>query len=251
MMAQSQFEFKTLPYSWKHISLMEFLYEGNIPIGWKDFFEQEKIQKIILEISNNLKSHKEEIFPEIHEIFRSFLPLNKIKVVLIGQDCYPSSEAKNTRECSATGLAFSVRKGNKINPSLRNIYKEIENSGYIPNKTGNLQHWKDQGVFLLNKSLSVERGNPDSHTAIWWNFTDEVIKYVVKNTKNVVWLLFGRNAQQSLELLNKNHKIYCTSHPSPLAARKQCGIYPSFLGSGVFLRTNKYLKKYKKSEIIW
>ncbi len=221
-------------YRWKNVSLWDFLKEGNIPQGWKSFFMTKDIQILLGKISDKLeKERSDRIYPIIQDVFRAFYmtPLSKIKVCILGQDPYHSGT--NETNGSAMGLCFSVRPGNKINPSLRNIYRELKNEGYSPKEDGVLTHWT-QFCFMYNMALTVEKGCADSHTSIWYDFSEEVIKYIAKNVKKMSWLLMGSKAQQIKNLLPKTHQIVCTSHPSPFSAHRSYRNIPAFLGSNAF-----------------
>jgi uracil-DNA glycosylase len=184
------------------------------------------------------------IYPPDADIFNSFkltTPSN-LKVVIIGQDPYHG-------ENQAHGLCFSVRKGNKIPPSLRNIYKEL--SADIPNFTapehGDLSYWAEQGVLLLNTVLSVEHAQAHSHKKVGWEmFTDSVITTINKEFENVIFLLWGAPAQKKATLINESrHSILTAVHPSPLSAHR------GFFGCKHFSQTNEILKRIGKQEIDW
>lgn len=232
-------------YDWKNLSLIDFLKEGHIPIEWKNFFESniENLNKI----SDFIDSKKTEniIYPPIKNVFKAFISPDKIKVVILGQDPYHNG--------SAVGYCFSVLSGNNINPSLRNIYKELKANGYNNIKEdGDISHWAKQGCFLLNTSLTVEKSIPDSHTNIWNDFTNNVIKYLANNYKNLVWLLMGSKAHYFQNLIDfKNNKVICTSHPSPFSAHRNTKKIQSFFGSNCFNEINSYLEKVNKSKIVW
>lgn len=249
-------QFSENTYSWNEMSLWDFLNEGNIPSGWKDFFIQN--QDILYTISEKLEEEKKLnskliIYPPVNQVFRSFIPLEKIKVVILGQDPYHSGTTEF--DGSAVGYCFSVLPGNRINPSLRNIYKELKNEDYDVKEDGDLSHWVDQGCFMLNTALTVEKGCADSHTAFWYDFTEKVIKYIVDNCTNVVWLLMGSKAYKFGVLIPKEgesrHSVFCTSHPSPLSATRSTNWIPAFIGSFVFNGINEKLKKYGKRKIKW
>ena len=109
-------------------------------------------------------------------------------------------------------------------------------------------HWVKQGCFMLNTALTVEKNNPNSHTALWYNFTKLLIEYISSNTNNVSWILMGKNAIEIKKWLsNPNHTIFCCSHPSPFSANRNIGSYPSFLGSNVFKNVNNILAE----KIVW
>jgi len=233
-------------YSWKTQTLEEFINEGNIPIGWEDYFNDFSNREKINDISSKLKEQSKEniIYPPINYVFRALIRLPKIKVVILGQDPYHNG--------SAVGLCFSVKKGNAINPSLRNIYKELELEQYNVNKDGDLSHLYNQGCLLLNLSLTVNKGEPDSHTRIWSSFTYTIIKYISDNTSNIIWLLMGNNAQSSLKHIDTNkHVIFKTSHPSPFSAYNSYRDVPAFIGSNIFKKINNNLSLQNKNEIKW
>lgn len=218
-------------YEWKKLSLLDFLNEGNIPSGWIDFFLQDSIQKILNNISTDLDEVRTSkvLYPPIHQVFRAFymVPLDKIKAVIIGQDCYHNG--------SAVGLCFSVKPGNSINPSLRNIYKELKAEGFPCIEDGDLTFWAKQGVLMLNMALTVEKGIAGSHSDVWGPFSRKLVEYISKKRGNTIhWLLFGKDAHSVSNILSGSGTVHLTSHPSPFAANKKCGGYPAFLGSGVF-----------------
>tara|TARA_B100000073_G_scaffold139360_2_gene114611 strand:+ start:8570 stop:9274 length:705 start_codon:yes stop_codon:yes gene_type:complete len=224
-------------YDWDDISLLDYLNENNVPSNWNDFFYKTEIQNILKDISDHLSNVKKTIYPDINHVFRAFYetPLNNINTIIIGQDCYHNG--------NATGLCFDVKPGGSINPSLRNIYKELELEGYTPEKNGRLNHLTKQGVLLLNGSLTVEESDADSHTEYWYPFTEILIKYISYNTENVSWLLMGKRAQEFNKFIDKNkHNIVETSHPSPFSALRGYGNIPAFIGSNCFQKLNKDLK---------
>lgn len=239
-------------YSWDKLSLIQFLQEGNIPSGWSNFFANNmsvltEISKL-LDVENKERSTNRDkyIFPSINQVFRAFYltPLDKVKVCILGMDPYHNG--------SAVGLCFSVKPNNNINPSLKNIYTELKNEGYKPVENGILIPWAQQGVLLLNKALTVSKGDPDSHTSIWYDFTDKVVSYIDSNVDGVIWLLMGKNAQEVEHLItNDTHNVLKTSHPSPYSASKSSGNSPAFLGSGVFKQINEILSLFEKEEIKW
>ena len=224
-------------WNWNNISLEKFVSDGHYPSSWKEFFNTEEVLRVIRDISERLREEGIEIYPSINNVFRAFIPVDKIKVVVLGQDPY--------HDGSAVGICFQVPKNRKVNPSLRNIYKELNDEGY----KGDITTWKGQGCFMLNTSLTVLKGCPESHIDIWAPFTNLVCEYISKNTFNVAWLLMGSKAHIYEEYVNikNDHKAFKTSHPSPLGAYKGGKNAPAFIGSGVFKQINKFLEK----EIIW
>ena len=164
-----------------------------------------------------------------------------VKVVILGQDPYHG-------EGEAHGLAFSVKKGVAIPPSLRNMYKELHDSlgCYIPNN-GYLEKWARQGVLLLNTALTVQKDNANSHRGKGWEiFTDEVIKKLSLRENPVIFMLWGNNAKEKMHIIDtKKHYILSTVHPSPLSASR------GFFGCGHFKKANEILKKSGLNEIDW
>lgn len=183
------------------------------------------------------------IYPSMYNIFNSMkmVDVDNVKVVIIGQDPYHE-------EGQAMGLSFSVPIGQKIPPSLVNIYKEIENeTGEKMASHGDLTSWANQGVLLLNAVLTVRSGQANSHKNKGWEqFTDGVIKKVSANAKNVVFILWGANARSKKTLIDgSKHLILESAHPSPLSA------YNGFFGCGHFTKANNYLISTGKTPIKW
>ncbi len=157
------------------------------------------------------------------------------KVVILGQDPYHQPGQAN-------GLAFSVNLGVKLPPTLRNIFKELRNDLDIKRTCGDLSDWKEQGIMLLNTSLTVEEGKPGSHIKKWKDFTTNLIQELGKN-QEIIWILWGNHAK-SFKPFIRGHIIE-SSHPSPLGARH------SFFGSKPFSRTNQLLENMNKEKIKW
>ena len=183
------------------------------------------------------------IYPPGKLIFNAFecTPFNKVKVVIIGQDPYHNPG-------QAHGLCFSVPDKVPPPPSLVNIYKELNHDLEIPiPQTGNLEQWARQGVLLLNASLTVEANTPMSHSQLGWHiFTDEVIKHISKDKEHVVFMLWGKFAQNKEVLINATkHKILKAAHPSPLSA------YNGFFGCGHFSKANNWLRENGEKPIDW
>lgn len=183
---------------------------------------------------------KKTIYPPAEDLFNAFklTDFKDIKVVILGQDPYHG-------EKEAMGLSFSVRRGVRTPPSLRNIFKELYTDLGIERQDTDLSDWAKQGVFLLNTVLTVEKDKANSHKDIGWEiFTDYVIKQINDRLNNVVFILWGRQARDKKRLItNPNHYIIESAHPSPLSA------YNGFFGSKPFSKTNSYLKKHNKKEI--
>jgi len=236
-------------WSWKTMTLWEFLCEGNYPRLWEKFFLREDIQALLYKISAEIVEESKdcEIYPPIHKVFRAFfkIDLSKIRVIVVGADPYHNPG-------SAVGICFSVPPGVPVNQSLKNIYKELKSEGYNPDETGSLLHWIDQGCLMINTALTVEKGNAGSHTHIWYSFTEKLLEYISENTKNVAWLLMGKDAAAFKGYCTKNgHQSFITSHPSPLSAYRPYQNYPAFLGSGIFDSVNNFLSEKKFKKILW
>lgn len=183
------------------------------------------------------------VYPLKENIFNALklTPYANVKVVIVGQDPYHG-------EGEAHGLSFSVQKGVKIPPSLKNIYKEIYDDLNIeePN-CGDLTKWAKEGVLLLNSSLTVIKDNPNSHQNIGWNlFTDYIIKVLNEKTEPIVFILWGNFAKSKKSLItNPKHLILESSHPSPFSANY------GFFGSHPFSKTNQFLEKNGLDPINW
>ena len=202
--------------------------------SWEEIFNN---YPKIDELNNMIKEIDEQrltktIYPPKEQAFRVFdLPLKDIKVVILGQDPYHNPD-------QACGLSFSVNDGVPLPKSLINIYKELHDDlGIKPAKTGNLESWFKQGVFLLNAVLTVEKNSPASHSKMGWeNFTDYIIENISEKNENVVFVLWGTYARSKNKLIDSSkHKIIESAHPSPLSA------YRGFFGSKVFSQINSYL----------
>lgn len=217
------------------------------PLSWKKHLTEEFDKKYISDIKSfliqNYKSGK-EIFPRSSLIFNAFnyCEFENIKVVILGQDPYHGVG-------QAHGLSFSVPEKIPLPPSLINIYKEISTDleVEVDYKNGNLERWAKQGVFLLNSTLTVEKSKPLSHSKIGWNiFTDKVIEVLSSKRKNLVFILWGKYAQNKLQNINLDkHFVIKSVHPSPLSS------YRGFFGSKPFSKANKYLRSKNIKEINW
>lgn len=183
------------------------------------------------------------IYPESKNIFNAFnsTPLDQVKVVILGQDPYHGPH-------QAHGLCFSVQPGIPAPPSLQNMFKEIQNEfGFPVPNNGYLQSWADQGVFLLNATLTVEQARAGAHQGQGWEqFTDRAIQVVNEAREGVVFMLWGSYAQKKSQLINgRKHLILKAPHPSPLSA------YRGFMGCGHFEQANDYLEKHGQPPINW
>ncbi len=194
----------------------------------RDYIKEERLSKTI--------------YPPAQDLFNAFklTDFKDIKVVILGQDPYHG-------EKEAMGLSFSVRRGVRTPPSLRNIFKELNDDMGVQRENTDLSDWARQGVFLLNTVLTVEKDKANSHKDIGWEiFTDYVIKEISDKLNNVVFILWGRQARDKKRIItNPNNYIIESAHPSPLSA------YNGFFGSKPFSKTNNYLKSKNKEEIKW
>lgn len=210
--------------------------------SWDNILEKEMQKDYFLNIKNFIKEErtKKTIYPTKEDLFRAFrlTEFKDIKVVIIGQDPYHG-------ENEAMGLCFSVRKGITMPPSLRNIFKELEDDLGIKRTNTDLTDWANQGIFLLNTVLTVEKDKANSHKDIGWQeFTDFVIKEINDKKDNVIFVLWGGQAQKKKSLItNKSHYIIESAHPSPLS------VYRGFFGSKPFSKINNYLKSKNIEEI--
>lgn len=216
-------------------------------MNWQEFrlLEEKKVYyKKLSEFLEKEKNAGKEIYPAEALYFNALqlTPLENIKVVILGQDPYHG-------EGQAHGLSFSVPDGVKIPPSLRNIYKELATSidGFKVPESGNLTHWAEQGVLLLNAVLSVERSHAASHAKQGWEtFTDNIIKQINDEQSDVIFLLWGSYAHKKGLLIDQiKHTVLKSTHPSPLSA------YRGFLGCGHFQAANNILIKQGENKINW
>lgn len=197
-------------------------------------------RKLMLDLDQAYE--KEKVFPDKQEIFRAFqlTPYDSVKVLILGQDPYHENG-------QAEGLAFSVKKGVKIPPSLRNIFKELESDlGIDKPDHGSLVSWAKEGVLLLNTVLTVREGEANSHAKIGWkSFTDEVIKKLGDREEPVVFILWGNQAKEKEKFIASHHRIISSAHPSPLSASR------GFFGSKPFSKANGYLMVMGKEPVEW
>lgn len=213
---------------------------------WKRILSEEFSKPYFIQIATYLKTEKAQkkiIYPPGNAIFNAFdkTPFSKIKVVILGQDPYHGAG-------QAHGLSFSVQDGIALPPSLQNIFKELQSDIGIPQSpVGNLTKWANQGVFLLNASLTVRASEPMSHAKIGWaEFTDAVIKAISQHKKGIIFLLWGKFAQEKQYLIDTSkHFILKAAHPSPLSAHN------GFFGCRHFSKTNQLLIKQGMDPIDW
>ena len=214
--------------------------------SWQPVLNEEFEKPYFNELINFVKSEyiSKVCYPKGSQIFSAFdhCHFDQVKVVIIGQDPYHGPNQAN-------GLCFSVNDGIPFPPSLQNIFKEIEADLNKPMpKTGNLERWADQGVFLLNATLTVRQSEAGSHQGKGWEkFTDAVIKQIAAESENVVFLLWGGFAQKKATLIDASkHHILKSGHPSPLSANR--GFW---FGNKHFSQTNAFLKSKGMQEIEW
>lgn len=204
-------------------------------------FEKDYMQSLLNFLEKEF--NEKDIYPDKKYIFEAFNKTNikDVKVVILGQDPYHG-------EGQAHGLSFSVNKGVKIPPSLRNIYKELAEDigGEVPDH-GHLISWAKQGVLLLNNTLTVEKSLAGSHQKKGWEkFTDKVVDILNNECENLVFILWGGPAQKKGKNIDeKKHLVLKSPHPSPLSS------YRGFFGCKHFSKANAYLKKHNKDEITW
>jgi len=213
--------------------------------SWKILLSDEFNKDYFTELKQFLLEEKKQhtIYPIGSDIFNAFnfTPFEKIKVVILGQDPYHGNR-------QAHGLSFSVPNGVKKPPSLKNIFKELAEDLQIPiPETGNLTSWAKQGVLLLNATLTVRSKKAGSHQKKGWEkFTDAIIQKISTEKEGVIFLLWGRFAQDKIKLIDKNkHQILTAPHPSPFSA------YSGFFGCKHFSKTNAILKEQGLIEINW
>ena len=217
----------------------------NIEPSWKEVLNDEFEKPYFLSLKQFLTSEKQQgkkIYPPGNRIFAAFelTPVNQVKVVILGQDPYHG-------EGQAHGLCFSVNTGIALPPSLRTIFKELEQDvGCTPPASGNLTAWTKQGVLLLNATLTVEAGKAGSHQNKGWErFTDTVIQTISQRQTHVVFMLWGNYARSKASFISaQKHLILEAAHPSPLARG-------AFFGCRHFSKANAYLTAHGKMPVNW
>ncbi len=220
--------------------------ETKLNSSWLKYLKEEFESEHMLKLKIFLKSEytaKKIIYPKANEYFNALehTHLDKVKVVLLGQDPYHGPG-------QAHGLCFSVRDGIRFPPSLMNVFKELKNDlGIEIPKSGDLTRWADQGVLLLNSVLTVEDGKAGSHQKKGWElFTDKIISLVNEHCEHVVFILWGAYAQKKAAFVDRNkHLVIESVHPSPLSSHR------GFFGSKPFSKTNEYLKENGVKGIEW
>jgi len=211
---------------------------------WKAVLKTEFQKQYWLDLTEFVRSQylSGKVYPPAKNVFRAFdlCPLDKVKVVIVGQDPYHG-------EKQANGLSFAVNDGITLPPSLKNIYKEIQSDlGIVPLSSGDLTRWAKQGVLMLNSVLTVAANIPASHkTKGWEKFTDAAIKSLNENRKNIVYLLWGKYAQTKGEVINReNNLVLISGHPSPYSVHL-------FFRQHHFSQCNKYLTQKGMKPIDW
>lgn len=213
---------------------------------WKTFLQEESVKDYFIKLKktlNDMHINGKIIYPEKEDWLNfSLISPEETKIIILGQDPYHG-------ENQAHGFSFSVKKDVKIPPSLKNIYKEIEQEFFIKmsSKNGNLMPWVDQGVMLLNSILTVEKSNPGSHKNIGWEiFTDTIIKKISSEFEQKIFMLWGAYAIKKASLIDQSKHLVLTSpHPSPFSA------YTGFFGNNHFKMANDFLIKNNKKPIDW
>lgn len=212
---------------------------------WAPLLEEEFTKEYYLRLRRFLieEYRTKIIYPDMYDIFNAlhYTGYEETKVVILGQDPYHGPG-------QAHGLSFSVKPGVKPPPSLQNIFKELHaDLGYPIPEHGYLLSWAKQGVLLLNSVLTVRRGQANSHQGMGWElFTDQVIRHLNRREKPVVFIFWGKQAQEKQALItNKHHYIIKSAHPSPFSAHR------GFFGSRPFSRTNQFLREIGSKEIDW
>lgn len=215
--------------------------------GWLAVLEEEFEKDYMIKLKSFLQEEKQRgatIYPKGADMFNALntTPFDQVKVVILGQDPYHGTG-------QAHGLSFSVQRGVAVPPSLKNIYKELETDieGFKTPNHGHLTHWAEQGVLLLNATLTVRASEAGSHQNQGWEiFTDEIIKALSEKREHIVFLLWGKYAQQKAALIDqKKHYVLTAAHPSPFSA------YNGFFGSKHFSKANQLLVQNNLKPIDW
>lgn len=212
---------------------------------WVHYLEAEFEKEYYIKLRQALKQEysRATVYPDMYHIFNALhmTPYAETKVLILGQDPYHGPG-------QAHGLSFSVQEGVPFPPSLRNMLKELQDDLGIPlPKHGCLEKWAKQGVLLLNSVLTVRQGEPNSHRMLGWElFTDRVIEVLNEREQPIVFILWGRHAQDKLRMIDRNrHFVLMSPHPSPLSANR------GFFGSRPYSKTNEFLRSIGQQEIDW
>ena len=216
----------------------------NVPESWREVLRNETSQPYFADLSEFVLRERKaaSVFPSEHEVFTSLQLTSPgdVRVVIVGQDPYHGAG-------QAHGLSFSVQHGTRIPPSLRNIYAELHSDLDVPLPPhGNLEAWAQQGVLLLNSTLTVREGEAGSHAGHGWEtFTDAIISNLGSRQKHIVFVLWGAHAGKKSSLIDQHHTVITSVHPSPLSAHR------GFFGSRPFSQANRALADHNQPEINW
>ena len=216
----------------------------NVPESWRDVLRNEISQPYFADLSEFVLRERKAftVFPSEREVFTALqlTSPHEVRVVIVGQDPYHGAG-------QAHGLSFSVQHGTRIPPSLRNIYAELHSDLDIPLPShGNLEAWAQQGVLLLNSTLTVREGEAGSHAGYGWEtFTDAIISYLGSRQQHIVFMLWGAHAGKKTSLIGQHHTVITSVHPSPLSAHR------GFFGSRPFSQANRALSNRNQPEINW
>lgn len=230
-------------YTWTDTTLEEFLNDLS-PSDWEPLFHETRhITHGISKTLHAKASSGKVIYPPLPLVYNAFFqcPFHKLKVVIIGQDPYHAAG-------QAMGLSFSVPPGIRAPPSLRNIFRELKREGFTIHNFahGDLTSWANQGVLLLNSALTVEKGKPGSHSDTWSRFTEQIVRFINRNAKHVVFLLWGYHASMySGSISSSKHCVIRAGHPSPMNQTNP------FMGCDCFRKCNLYLEKHGKEKVDW
>ena len=216
----------------------------NVPESWRDVLRNEISQPYFADLSEFVLRERKAftVFPSEREVFTALqlTSPHDVRVVIVGQDPYHGAG-------QAHGLSFSVQHGTRIPTSLRNIYAELHSDLDIPLPShGNLEAWAQQGVLLLNSTLTVREGEAGSHAGHGWEtFTDAIISYLGSSQEHIVFILWGAHAGKKTSLIGQHHTVITSVHPSPLSAHR------GFFGSRPFSQVNAALMHHGQNEINW
>ena len=216
----------------------------NVPESWRDVLRNEISQPYFADLSEFVLRERKAftVFPSEREVFTALqlTSPHDVRVVIVGQDPYHGAG-------QAHGLSFSVQHGTRIPTSLRNIYAELHSDLDIPLPShGNLEAWAQQGVLLLNSTLTVREGEAGSHAGHGWEtFTDAIISYLGSSQEHIVFMLWGAHAGKKTSLIGQHHTVITSVHPSPLSAHR------GFFGSRPFSQANRALSNHNQPEINW
>jgi len=216
----------------------------NVPESWRDVLRNEISQPYFADLSEFVLRERKAftVFPSEREVFTALqlTSPHDVRVVIVGQDPYHGAG-------QAHGLSFSVQHGTRIPTSLRNIYAELHSDLDIPLPShGNLEAWAQQGVLLLNSTLTVREGEAGSHAGHGWEtFTDAIISYLGSSQEHIVFVLWGAHAGKKTSLIRQHHTVITSVHPSPLSAHR------GFFGSRPFSQANRALSNRNQPEINW